>query len=127
MITGAIKSRADLPEGDWRLDAPRFSEENFPKNIQLTHKIVDLAKKKGVTPAQLTLAWLMLQGPDIFPIPGTTSIDRLHENLGAYKVQLTPAEEKDIRAACEAADVSGARYPGAAVSLLFGDTPELSA
>lgn len=127
MLTGTIKSRKDIPEGDFRSMAPRFSEENFPSNIKLTEKITSIAQKKGVTPAQLTLAWLMAQGDDIFPIPGTTRIAGLKENIGALKVQLTPQEEQEIREACEKAEVKGARYPEAMQAALFGETPELTA
>ena len=95
----------------FRLKAPRWSEENFPKNIELAHKITALAEKKGVTPTQLTLAWLLAQGDDIVPIPGTTQIDRLHENLGSLKIKLTKDEEQEIRQACENAEVRGDRYP----------------
>lgn len=123
MISGAIRSRKDLPEGDFRLSAPRFSEENFHKNLELTDKITEMAKKKNATPTQLTLAWLMAQGDDIIPIPGTTKIARLHENLGALKIQLSKAEEQEIRQACENADVKGDRY--ATMANTFADTPPL--
>lgn len=68
MVTGQIKSRSDLEEGDFRLLSPRWSEENFPKNMKLVDQIGQLASKKGVTASQLTLAWLMAQGDDIFPM-----------------------------------------------------------
>lgn len=68
MVTGQIKSRSDLEEGDFRLMSPRWSEENFPKNMKLVDEIGEIAKKKGVTASQLTLAWLMAQGPDVFPM-----------------------------------------------------------
>ena len=127
MISGAIRSRSDFEQGDFRLMAPRFSEENFHKNIELTDKITAIAKKKGVTSTQLTLAWLMAQGPDIIPIPGTTKIDRLKENLGALKVQLSTEEEKEIRDACENAEIRGGRYPAGMDKYMFTDTPPLKA
>lgn len=129
MITGHIRSPDDFEEGDFRRMSPRFSAENFPKNLELVDKIAAIAKKKDVTASQLTLAWLMAQGPgmelhihnlhlltktDIIPIPGTTRVDRLEENLGAMKVQLSKEEEAEIRQACENAVVHGARYPEAA-------------
>jgi len=126
MITGAIKSPDDFEEGDFRRFAPRFSKENFPKNIKLVEEIGAIAKKKGVTASQLTLAWLMAQGDDIFPIPGTTKIDRLKENLGAFDVKLTKEEEQSIRKTCEDATIAGGRYPPAFASALFADTPPLS-
>jgi hypothetical protein len=103
---------------------PQFSEENFPKNLELVDKILDLAKKKNCTPAQLTIAWLMKQGDDIIPIPGSTNIERVKENLGSLSVQLSKAEEQEIREACENAGVHGARYPDGFVDYCFADTPE---
>lgn len=72
MLSGEYRSPADFGEGDFRKFAPRFSEENFPKNLKLVDEITKLAKKKDCTPAQLTLAWILAQGDDFFPIPGTT-------------------------------------------------------
>ena len=70
MLTGQYRSNKDFEEGDWRRVAPRFSDENFPKNLQLVDKLGAIAKGKGCTTGQLTLAWLLAQGEDIFPIPG---------------------------------------------------------
>ena len=125
MLTGAYKSPSDFEEGDFRKMSPRFSEENFPKNFKLTDEIGALAKKKGVTPGQLTLAWLMAQGEDIIPIPGTKKIKYLEENLGALEVKLTGEEEQEIRKVVDGAEVHGTRYPEAFMSRLFADTPEL--
>lgn len=107
--------------------APRYSEENFPKNLKLVDGIVSIANKKGCTAGQLTLAWLMAQGEDIIPIPGTKKIKYLEENLGALDVKLSAEEEKEIRDLVEGAEVHGTRYPAAALATLFGDTPELKA
>ncbi|KAK3714180.1 hypothetical protein LTR37_007982 [Vermiconidia calcicola] len=126
MLGGSIRSPSDFEEGDFRKFAPRFSEENFPKNLQLVDRITEIANKKGVTPSQLTLAWILAQGDDFFPIPGTTNPQRLEENLGALKVSLTKEEEKEIRDACEKAQVHGSRYPEGFSSALFADTPALS-
>jgi aryl-alcohol dehydrogenase-like predicted oxidoreductase len=123
MLSGAYRSRDDFDENDYRRMTPRFSEENFPKNLALVDKIQELAKAKGVTPSQLTLAWLLAQGNTI-PIPGTTKESRLEENVGGAKVTLTPEEIKIIRETSEAAEVHGERSPEAA-SALFADTPEL--
>lgn len=125
MMSGTLRSPDDFEEGDFRKFAPRFSKENFPKNLKLVDDLAAIAKKKGCTATQLTLAWLMAQGDDIIPIPGTTKIDRLEENLGALKVELTSEEEKEIRQACENAEVSGSRYPEAFAKALFADTPTL--
>ena len=125
MLTGAYKSPADFEEGDFRKGAPRFSEENFPKNLQLADQISALAKKKGCTAGQLTLAWLLAQGDDIIPIPGTKKLKYLEENLAALKVELSEDEEREIRKAVEGAEVQGARYPEQMAGKLFADTPEL--
>ena len=125
MLTGAYKSPADFEEGDFRKMSPRFSEENFPKNLKLTEEIGALAKKKGCTPGQLTLAWLMAQGEDIIPIPGTKKIKYLEENLGALEVKLTGEEEQEIRKVVDGAEVHGTRYPEVFMSRLFANTPEL--
>lgn len=123
MLTGKYRSPDDFPKDDWRRFAPRFSVENFPKNLQLVDEIQLLAKKKGCTSGQLTLAWLMAQGDDIFPIPGTTQIDRLKENIRAVNVKLSKEDIDLIRKACENAQVYGERYPN--TSDLFADTPAL--
>ena len=125
MLGGTIRSPDDFEEGDFRRFAPRFSAENFPKNLKLVDRITEIANKKGVTPSQLTLAWLMAQGDDIFPIPGTTKLDRVEENLGALHIKLTDEENKEIRDACEAAEIHGSRYPEAFSKALFADTPPL--
>ncbi|KAM3072528.1 hypothetical protein ACMFMG_009324 [Clarireedia jacksonii] len=124
-LTGQYKSRDDFEEGDFRLYSPRFSEENFPKNLALVEKFKQIASKKGCTPGQLTLAWLMAQGDDIIPIPGTKKIKYLEENLGSLNVTLTGEEEKEIRKAVETAEVHGARYPEGMAGYLFADTPPL--
>ncbi|KAI4954292.1 hypothetical protein J4E91_002003 [Alternaria rosae] len=125
MLTGAIKSPDDFEEGDFRRYAPRFSAENFPKNLKLVDRITEIAKEKGVTPGQLTLAWLMAQGNDIFPIPGTTKPERLEENVGSLKVELSTEEEQKIRKACEEAEISGGRYPESFMKMCYADTPSL--
>ena len=113
MLGGQVRSPDDFEDGDFRKYAPRFSAENFPKNLELVDRITEIGKKKDVTPSQLTLAWILAQGNDFFPIPGTTNPQRLEENLGSLKVTLTKDEEHEIREACERATVHGARYPEA--------------
>lgn len=125
MLTGAYKSPADFEGGDFRSYSPRFSEENFPKNLKLVDEINEIAKKKGCTAGQLTLAWLLAQGPDIIPIPGTKKIKYLEENLAALDVKLTSSENAEIRKAVESAEVHGQRYPEQMMGALFADTPEL--
>ncbi|KAK6601156.1 hypothetical protein QC760_006059 [Botrytis cinerea] len=124
-LTGQIKSRADFEPSDFRLNAPRFSQENFPKNLVLVKELAKIASEKGVTPGQLSLAWLAAQGDDIIPIPGTKKIKYLEENMEALHVQLSRQEEREIRTAIEKVQIGGARYPESMNGYLFGDTPEL--
>ncbi|KZT34482.1 aldo-keto reductase, putative [Sistotremastrum suecicum HHB10207 ss-3] len=125
VLTGQYKSRDDFAPDDFRLAMPRFSAENFDKNLVLVDKLRVLAERKGATPGQLTLAWILAQGPDFIPIPGTKKIKYFDENIGALNVQLTPEEIQEIRAASEAAEVKGGRYPEAMMQYCFGDTPAL--
>ena len=125
MLTGAYKSPADFDEGDYRKGFTRFSEENFPKNLKLVDRIKEIAKKKGCTAGQLSLAWLLAQGPDIIPIPGTRRIKYLEENMGALNVKLTSSENAEIRKAVENAVTHGERYPAPMMGALFADTVEL--
>jgi len=122
LLTGQFKSRSDLVEGDLRLLLPRFSEENFSKNLELVENVVKLAKKKGCTAGQLALAWLLRQGENVIPIPGTRQIKYLEENLAALSVKLSDDETKEIREMAEKAEVMGERYPEYLSSLNFADT-----
>jgi len=81
MLGGQIRSPKDFEEGDFRKGAPRFSEENFPKNLQLVDTINEIAKKKGVTPSQLTLAWILAQGDDFFPVSSNTDTKMCAGNM----------------------------------------------
>lgn len=119
MLTGQYKSMDDFEENDFRRRLPRFSKENFVKNLELVDTLKALADKKGCTTAQLTLAWLIQEGDDIFPIPGTKKIKYLEENVGACKVHLTPDESLQIRQAVEKAEVQGSR------GTIPADTPPL--
>ncbi|KAK7963484.1 aldo-keto reductase [Apiospora saccharicola] len=126
-LTGAIKSRADLEDDDTRSRHPRFSEEHFAGNLKLVETLAGIAKEKGCTPGQLSLAWVLSQGEDFIPIPGTKRVKYLEENADAVKVQLSSEDEKKIREAIEKAGGSkGARYPPAMMSKCFGDSAELS-
>lgn len=124
-VSGIYRSPDDFEDGDFRRVVPRFSAENFPKNLELADGLVSLAKKKGCTPSQLTLAWLMAQGDDIIPIPGTKKIKYLEENQGALDVKLTIPEAKEIRDLVEAAEVVGDRYPTSMMHHQFTDTAPL--
>jgi len=109
-LTGQFRSIDDLPADDYRRHAPRFQGENFQKNLDLVREIEHLAKAKGCTPSQLALAWVLAQGEDIVPIPGTKRIKYLEENLGAAQVQLTEEELRQIDAMIPAGAASGDRY-----------------
>jgi len=126
LLTGKIRTREDLSEHDYRLRAaPRFSEENFPKNLVLVDRLGQIAKRKGVTIGQLTLAWIMAQDELIIPIPGTTKVPYLEENVGSLNVELSHEEEAELRRDVDAAEVSGDRYPVDNMPFLLADTPEL--
>ncbi|CAF1242039.1 unnamed protein product [Adineta steineri] len=122
LFTGQYKSPDDFEEGDFRRLQPRFSKENFPKNLVLVDQLTALAKQKGCTAGQLTLAWILAQGDDFIPIPGTSKIKNLEENAGAAQIKLSKEEVKEIRDACEKADVQGDRYDPRFSAHLFGDS-----
>jgi aryl-alcohol dehydrogenase-like predicted oxidoreductase len=124
MLTGKYSSPDDFAEGDFRKAVPRFSTENFPRNMKLVDEISAVARRKGCTPGQLTLAWVMKQ-EGVFPIPGTKQIAYLEENFAANGVfvELTDEEEREIRAAVEKAEVCGTRYPEMMMGGLVKDTP----
>ena len=124
MLTGQIKKRSDILPGDYRLPLPRFSEENFPKNMEVVALVTRLAEKKGCTLGQLALAWSLKQGPNVIPIPGTRQLKYLEENVGALKVELTDDEVREIRELTEKADVRGERYPEDHIPLTYADTIE---
>jgi aryl-alcohol dehydrogenase-like predicted oxidoreductase len=107
-LTGAIRSVGDLAENDFRLSTPRFQGENFQRNLDLVAEVERLAGKKDVTPAQLALAWVLAQGEDIVPIPGTRRIARLEENAAAADVELTDDELRQIADALP--EPTGDRY-----------------
>ncbi|KAL4942025.1 hypothetical protein BDV06DRAFT_212195 [Aspergillus oleicola] len=129
ILTGAFKSRADIPQGDLRTMYPKYAEENFPGIMKLVQglEVVATTRSQGsgtsVTPAQVALAWLLAQGEDIIPIPGTKSIKRMDENAAAARVQLTETEIKEVRALAEQAGIKGTRYPAAVMATLCLDTP----
>lgn len=109
-LTGALSSPSDFAVDDFRAHSPRFQGENFSKNLQLVTRVRELAAKKNCTPSQLALAWLLAQGQDVVPIPGTKRVNYLQENVGACAVALTPAELRDIEAIFPPNAASGERY-----------------
>lgn len=108
-LTGAIKSRADLEEGDWRLTNPRFTEEAIQENLKFVEVIDQIAQTKGVSKAQIALAWVLSQNDEITTIPGTRKIHRLEENVGAFQVELSPSDLNLIEESMPSHTV-GARY-----------------
>ncbi len=110
-LTGQIKSPEDLEADDWRRNMPRFQGENFQKNVDLAQKIQGFAKARGVTPGQLALAWVLAQGEDIIPIPGTKRRTFLEENLGAAAIHLTAEELAEIDRILPPSAFLGDRYP----------------
>ena len=127
ILTGQYRSVDDFPEGDFRRTIPRFStQENFDKNLVLVDVLKKIADRKNCTPGQLTLAWMIGQGPDIFAIPGTKKIKYLEENLGAYNVSLTEKENSEVRRAIDDAEVTGTRVAEHLMDALIMDTPPLA-
>jgi aryl-alcohol dehydrogenase-like predicted oxidoreductase len=112
-LTGAIDANTTFDKSDFRNVVPRFSEENRKANAQLVEVLGTIASDKGATRAQIAIAWLLAQKPWIAPIPGTTKLARLEENVGAAAVSLTAAELASIEAALAAIKVVGERYPAA--------------
>ena len=115
-LTGQFKSPADLPADDYRRNSPRFQGENFKKNLELVGQVEAIAREKGCSASQLALAWVLAQGDDIVPIPGTKRAKYLDENLGAVSVRLTAADLGRIDAVVPAGLASGDRYPAHSMS-----------
>jgi aryl-alcohol dehydrogenase-like predicted oxidoreductase len=109
-LTGAVKRAEEYPEGDFRRTDPRYQGANFDANMRAASAVRDLAARKGATPAQIALAWLLHKGPDIVPIPGTKRRKYLEENVGAVAVKLSPEEMAELDAALAPEKVAGPRY-----------------
>jgi aryl-alcohol dehydrogenase-like predicted oxidoreductase len=110
-LTGKITADTKFDNSDFRSTVPRFQEENRRANQALVDLITSFAQQKNATPAQVALAWLLAKKPWIVPIPGTTKLDRLNENLGALQVELTPEDLNAIETASSQIKLEGARYP----------------
>ncbi len=121
-LTGEITSPEDFAPDDFRRHNPRFQGENFQRNLDLVRRVRELAESKGVTPGQLALAWLLAQGDDVIPIPGTRRIPWLEENVAADGVSLSPAELAEIDALAPVGAAFGDRY--ADLRPLIGDSPQ---
>jgi aryl-alcohol dehydrogenase-like predicted oxidoreductase len=111
LLAGRFAKPDDLEEKDWRRTSPRFVGDNFENNLKLVQRVKALAEKKRCTPGQLALAWLLHQGDDIIPIPGTKNIKYLEENVGALNVNITKEEMKELEDAVPEHAVAGERYP----------------
>ncbi len=110
-LTGKIDETTTFESGDFRNIVPRFNAENRKANHAPVELLHEMAKRKNATPAQIELAWLLAQKPWIVPIPGTTKLHRLEENIGAAAVELTPRDLAEIERAASRITVQGARYP----------------
>jgi aryl-alcohol dehydrogenase-like predicted oxidoreductase len=119
-LTGKIKRYEDLAPDDWRRNMPRFTGGNFEKNLELVRHIERVAAEKKCAPSQLALAWVLAQGNDITPIPGTTSQKHLEENVGALEISFPPEELARMNQIAPQGVASGARYPEMAMKAVNG-------
>jgi aryl-alcohol dehydrogenase-like predicted oxidoreductase len=125
LLTGALSTKEAISgDGDYRAIFPRFAGDNLEANAKIVRQFNALAEKKGCTLAQLAIAWLLKQGDDVIPIPGTKRIKYLEENWASLEVQLTDAEEKEIRDFVETAEIAGDRMPEGGAAQCFVDTVE---
>lgn len=124
LLTGTLRKKEDYTQpGDERAIIPWFSDENFPRNLAVVDKIEAIAGKKGTTVAKLILAWILFQGDDFFPIPGTTKVNRLADNLESLSVTINRDEDAEIRRI--AGGISGERLPPPLLAATFADSPPL--
>ena len=119
LLTSDIADPATLAEGDTRKRQPRYAGDNLAHNRALAQKVEAIAKRKGCTPAQLALAWVLAQGNDVIPIPGTKQKKRMMENIGALKVTLSDSDMAEISSAVPAGAVKGTRYPEGQMASLY--------
>jgi aryl-alcohol dehydrogenase-like predicted oxidoreductase len=117
-LTGQIRSVDDLPEDDWRRTNPRFQGEAFAENLRLADRVTEIAEGIGATPAQVALAWVLAQGDDLVPIPGTKKPERIEENAAAVDLSLTPDQIAELTAAVSRDAVRGARYDDSGMAML---------
>ena len=119
-LTGQFRRFEDLPADDYRRNSPRFQEENFRKNLDLVRKVEEVAKEKGCKPSQLALGWVLAQGEDIVPIPGTKHRKYLEENVGAFDIKLTPEDLCRLEEIFPYGAASGERYPEHMMAIVNG-------
>ena len=110
-LSGRFRSPDDIPEGDFRRNNPRFQGDNFERNLELVERVREIADEKRVTPGQLALAWVMRQGDDVVPIPGTKRVRYLEENVAAAEVELTDDDLARLDEAAPVGAAAGERYP----------------
>jgi aryl-alcohol dehydrogenase-like predicted oxidoreductase len=110
-LSGRIRSVDDLEPDDFRRQNPRFQGANFARNLELVHRVEEIAKEKSVTAGQLAIAWVLAQGEDIVPIPGTKRVRYLEENVAAAEVELSPADLARLDEAAPVGATAGDRYP----------------
>ncbi|KAJ5580685.1 aldo/keto reductase [Penicillium hetheringtonii] len=125
ILTGQIKSMSDLAEDDFRRYLPKYSEEHFPKIQELVEGLKDVAKAHNCSSTQVSIAWLLAQGSDIIPIPGTRTTARMDENNASAQIQLSSEEVQKIRELIKRTEVPGSRYPEMMMQNIFADTPAL--
>jgi aryl-alcohol dehydrogenase-like predicted oxidoreductase len=111
LLTGTIRSGAHFGEDDFRRNHPRFQGDNLQHNLRMVEAVEGVAREKGVTAAQLALAWVLARGDDVVPIPGTSRPERIDENLGALALTLTPEDVHRLEAAAPVGAGAGERYP----------------
>jgi aryl-alcohol dehydrogenase-like predicted oxidoreductase len=119
-LTGQFRRFEDLPEDDYRRNSPRFQGENFQKNLDLVRRVEEIAKEKGCKPSQLALAWVLAQGEDLVPIPGTKRRKYLEENVGALDVKLSQEDLRRIDEVFPPEAAAGGRYPEHMMALVNG-------
>jgi aryl-alcohol dehydrogenase-like predicted oxidoreductase len=119
-LTGRFRTFEDLPEEDYRRNSPRFQGENFQKNLDLVERVEEIARRRQCSPAQLALAWLLAQGDDIVPIPGTKQRRYLEENIRSLEIELTPADLEQIEDVAPKGVAAGERYQEAGMKTLNG-------
>jgi aryl-alcohol dehydrogenase-like predicted oxidoreductase len=119
-LTGQFKTFNDLAADDYRRNSPRFQGDNFQKNLDLVRRVEEMAKQKGCKPSELALAWVLAQGDDIVPIPGTKRRKYLEENVGSINIQLTPEDLRRIDEVFPRDATAGARYPEHMMQLVNG-------
>jgi len=119
LLTGSVRQVGDIPDGDGRGRHPRFAADNLARNLGFVGAIEGVARAKGCTPGQVALAWLLAQGPDIVPIPGTKRAQRLDENMAALDVTLSPAEVVALSNAIPPGAAAGGRYADAQMKAVY--------